>query len=289
MDEDVGAGDLTVVEETALGGDLRALRADLHELLVELGPLVVPELSGSGDGSPDVPGPLGAQVADAAAVLAVLVRQQLDAEPLGDSLESLPLGHRDDVDEAALGREVVDADLGAQDGLGVLDPLVDAASADPQLHQVGDLLGHALHQLGLGVGEDADILHVDAVVLGEGGLVVVLGHGQALGQQGVQVVCPDLAGGLQPVHGVLVESHCRDLHGRDLQHRHRHLELHPGGRALRALIDYESVRHTGLVAGESLDLGCPGYLGPRIQPGGLRLRPLARAVRAGPPFRTSPL
>ena len=89
--------------------------------------------------------------------------------------------------------------------------------------------------------------------------------------------------------GVLVEPNSCDLHRGDLKDRNGYLELHSRSCALHTLIDYESVSHSGLVTGKSLDLGCTGDLGPRIQPGGLRLGPLAGTVCAGSSLWTSSL
>ena len=244
---------------------------------------MVSHLTGQGHGAPDVSGPLGSEVGDTAAVLAVLVGQQLDSPPLGGSLESLAGGDGDDVDEGALGGEIGHRDLFAEDALRVIDALLHGlASADPELHQVGDLLGHAGHELGLGVGEDADVLDVEAVELGVVGLSF-LGHIDPPVEERVDVrfLCPDLAGGLQAEDGVLVEPDGGDLHRRDLDDGHGHLDLHSGGGALRAFVDDERVGHTGLVAGESLDLGRAGDLGPAVQPGHLRLCSLPRAVCPG--------
>ena len=112
---------------------------------------------------------------------------------------------------------------------------------------------------------------------------------KALSEQGIEILCPDLTSGLETGDGVLVEPDSCDLHRGDLKDRNGYLELHSRSCALHTLIDYESVSHSGLVTGKSLDLGCTGDLGPRIQPGGLRLGPLAGTVCAGSSLWTSSL
>ena len=226
---------------------------------------MVSHLTGLGDGAPHVSGPLRSEVGDSTAVLAVLVGKQLDTPPLGDSLESLSGGDGDDVDECSLGCEVGDGDLFAEDALGVLDPLFHVSTADPELHEVGDLLGNSGDQLGLGVCEDTDVLDIHVVELSEVGLSPLRDVDPSL-EEGVHIcVCrPYLAGGLESENGVLVEPDGRDLHGRDLDDCHRHLYFHSGGGALCSLVDYERVGHSCLVSGESLDLRGSADLGPGV-------------------------
>ena len=278
MDEDVGVPDLSVVEESSLGGDLCTLGSDLDDLLVELGPLVVSHLSGSRHGGPDVSGSLGSQVSDSAAVLAVPVGQELDTPALCDTLESLSFGDSDDIDQGSLGAEVGEVDLGSEDLLCVCDPLVDGSASDPELHEVGDLLGDSGDELGLGVDEDTDILDVDTVIPCERGLVVVLGNVEALVEEGVEVLCPDLSCCLQSDDAALVESDRCDLHRGNLDDGHGGLDLHSGGGALCAFVDDKCVSHTGLVSSESLDFRSSADLGPRVEPRRLRLCSLPRAV-----------
>ena len=262
---------------------------------------MVSHLTGSGDGGSDVPGSLGPEVSDPAAVLAVPVGQELDAPALGDSLEPFSFGDGDHVDQRALGDEVVERNLGAENALRVRDPLVDGASAYPELHDVGDLLGDPGNHLGLGVGKDADILDVQAVVPGEGGLVVLglvrslgrlfaaLGDADAPRQESVEVVGPDFACGLQAEDAVLVEPDRCDLHRRDLHDGDGHLDLESGSGALGAAVHYESVGHACLVTGEPLDFGGSADLRPGVEPRRLRLCSLPRAVCPRSSLRTSSL
>ena len=224
---------------------------------------MVSHLSGERHGGPNVSRPLGTKVTDSAAVLAVPVGKQLDTPPLGGSLESLSFGDGDDIDDCSLGGEVGNGDLGSEDGLGVLDPLAVRTSADPELHEVGDLLGDSAHELGLGVCEDADVVDVDVVEPGEVG-GCPLGDVYPPVKQGVDVSCPDLAGGPEAEDVGLVEPDCCDLHGRHLDDGDGSLDFHTGGGALCSLIYDKRVGHSCLVSGESLNLRGSLDLGPGV-------------------------
>ncbi len=191
--------------------------------------------------------------------------QKLDAPSLDGTLEPLALGDGGDIDNAAVLHEVVDGDLLAQQGLGVLEPLLDGAAADPGLHEVRDLLGDAGDHLGLRVGKDAHILDVALGQIVPGLLrIIVLGNGQSPRQFVVERAGPDLSDGAQAVAGTLVHPDGRHLHGRYLQHSDGDLYLLAGREALWPEIDYEGVGHADLVPGEPLKLRAFADLGPRV-------------------------
>jgi hypothetical protein len=222
-------------------------------------------------------------------VLAVPVGQKLDTPTFGGTLESLSLGNSDDVDERSLGGEISDGQLFSEDPFGVGKSLCDGTSADPQLHELWDLLGHSADELGLGVCENAYVLGVQTVIPGERFGRVLLGNPHLPFEKGVQVIGPYFASGLKAERAVLIESYSGYLHGGYLDNGYRSLNLHSGCRALCALIDDECMRHPGLVTRESLYLGGPADLWPRVQPRPLCLRSLPGAKCPGSSLRTSPL
>ncbi len=191
--------------------------------------------------------------------------QKLDAPSLDGALESLALGDGGDIDDASVLHEVGDRDVLAQQRLGVLEPLIDGAAADPRLHQVGDLLGNAGDHPGLSVRENTDIFDVALCQFAPGLLgIIVLGDGQFPSQLAVERSGPNLSDGAQAVPGALVHPDSRHLHGRDLQHGDRDLDLLAGGEALGSEIDHEGMGHPCLVPGESLKLRAFADLGPRV-------------------------
>src|SRR5688572_6536635 len=128
--EEVGVAHDAVVREAALGRDLGAVGADLQDALVVLRALVEAALAVVGHRVLDpvrVPGALGA---DHAAVLAVLVRQQLGVEADDAGLEAVALGDGDGVHHLAGLEGLVDGDGLAEQRLGVLGAGLDVAAAD---------------------------------------------------------------------------------------------------------------------------------------------------------------
>lgn len=147
-------------------------------------------LTGTSHGKLDTARMPGTDTGDLSETLVRLSGQLLGVPTRGDTLESLALGHTDDVDHLVLSKDAVDGDGLLKVSTGPVDLLRDSAAVHLDLHDVGFLLAF-LHQAHLGVGNnahngavllDASQVHVDLPLAERiSPLLGVLGEGLLLG------------------------------------------------------------------------------------------------------------
>ena len=113
---------------------------------------------------------------DLAKTLVGLARELLGTPTVSDTLKSVTLGDRDDVDDLVLLEDRRDLDGLFEQAVRELDLVRNRAAVDLDLHKVGLLLGEA-SLADLGVGEDTDDSAVlaDALELASDRLATILG------------------------------------------------------------------------------------------------------------------
>ncbi len=172
--------------------------ANTVNLLVDLGPVVVALLTGTGNSKLDAGRMPGTDTGNLAETLVRLARELLGAPTGRDALEPLALGDADAVDHLVLGEDGANWDLLLQVALGPLDLLLDRPAVELDLHDVGLLLAQ-LDQLHLHKGHEG-INHcflrrlsvkIDRPVHG-------LDYGQFLG-----LICNSPLGGFMSIYKLL--------------------------------------------------------------------------------------
>ena len=163
--------------------------ADTVDLVVDRGTVVVTHLTRAGDGPLDVGRVPRADTGDLAETLVGLARELLGAPTRGDTVVTVTLGDGNAVNHLVHLEDGVDGDGLLEELVAEVDLVLDGATVDLDLHEVGLLLLKRRHA-DLGVGQDTDdgAVLLDALELaGDGGAVVlrvalgVLGEGLLLG------------------------------------------------------------------------------------------------------------
>src|SRR5581483_2652967 len=247
---------------------------DLQDALVVLRAVVVAHLAGHRDlHRADEAGLEGAKRRRVAAVLGVLVALQLDAPARDAAVVALALRDGRDVDHLADAREVRDGELLSELARGERDARRDVAAAHAQLHELGGLAGHAGHELGLRVREEAHV--VDLAGLGREALRR-LGDGETRAQALLRVRGPLLAERAEAIGRLAVVAHRGDLHRGDLDDGDGDGDFLAARERLGAVVGDDRVRHARLVAREALDLRLVASDRPRGHAGDLAARAHAR-------------
>ena len=113
---------------------------------------------------------------DLAKTLVGLARELLGTPTVSDTLKSVTLGDRDDVDDLVLLEDRRDLDGLFEQAVRELDLVRNRAAVDLDLHKVGLLLGEAsLADLGVGKDTDDSAVLADALELASDRLATILG------------------------------------------------------------------------------------------------------------------
>jgi len=278
LEHDPVVGDDTVLDKSSHRGDgllsqvgrgratlLVSTLSDTVDLGVELAPVEVSVLSGTGDSGGHTGRVPGSDTGDLPETTVGLPGKAGDSPPGGDTLVSVSLGDADDVDVLVLGENGVDGDLLLEEGLGEVDLGGGISSIDLDLADVG-LLDAKVELLDLSVGNDAndgaELLDPVELVLDVVALVLlgVLGEGLLLALVPVlveptaalvrEVLGEDGGKGTEPTGGLDVSDNSDDDHRRGLDNGDSVDDLllvHDGARAVDSA---DNVGHAGLVAHE---------------------------------------
>jgi len=256
---------LVILDNSSLSGELRS--SHLVDLLVDLGTVVVTVLTSTGNRVLDSGRMPGTNTGDLAETL-VRLSGQFGGSPTGShTLETLTLGHTNDVDHLILGEHLGDGNGLFEETNTEVDLSSSVTTVDLDLHEVSLLLGKR-KLLNVGVSKNTDdlavLLHLGKLTVAVGvGLTtsVVLGESLLLGAVPVLVEAtehlllkmgsPDGGQSTETRGSLDVTNHADNNDVGALDNGHgldTFLLVHLGSR----LVDItDDVSHTGLVTEES--------------------------------------
>ena len=256
------------------------------DTLVVLGALVVAGLTALTDGLADVSITERTHVTVLSALLGVLVRLQLSAESLDDTLPAVALGDGHDVGHVAFFKGVGERVFLAEVLFGPGELVVHGSAGEAHFHHVRDLGRDAGEGVGLRGDDEANLTQVGLLEVGHVLVSVVLfslwntlekffeRFSNCFG------IGPNFATGLHAVGRHFVATNAENSHLRAFDDGHRNSNFLAGGGATWVQITSQNVGHAGFPACKPLhsDFARIGG-GPRLDVTKRAVRSLARAER----------
>lgn len=133
-------------------------------------------LTSTGNGEHDLRRMPGTDTSDLAETLVGLTRKLLGTPTVRNTLETVTLGHRNNIDDLVLLKDGADLHGLLEEAVRELDLVGDGATVDLDLHEVGPLLGEAgLADLSVRKDTDDRAVLADTLELAGNGLAAVLG------------------------------------------------------------------------------------------------------------------